>query len=145
MEQTRKDTVIECCAQDTVLQPSTVTQVPQEDGLRHHQKWEESGMSKRKEHKPKSGRICTPTFVSGLKRSIKANPGTPMSILARKRGAHLPTPYTFQQDSVPAHKAKIVQSSLKKNVSNFWDFNTLPPNNLDLNHVTTTCREVGEG
>ncbi|QQP38250.1 Transposable element tcb2 transposase, partial [Caligus rogercresseyi] len=37
------------------------------------------------------------------------------------------TPYTFQQDSVPAHKAKLVQSWLKKNVSNFWDFNTWAP------------------
>ncbi|QQP57147.1 Transposable element tcb1 transposase [Caligus rogercresseyi] len=46
-------------------------------------------MSKRKKHKPRSDRICTPTFVAGLKRSIKANPGTPMSILARKRGVHL--------------------------------------------------------
>ncbi|QQP39095.1 Uncharacterized protein FKW44_019868, partial [Caligus rogercresseyi] len=34
------------------------------------------------------------------------------------------TPYTFQQDSAPAHKAKLVQSWLKKNVPNFWDFNT---------------------
>ncbi|QQP36897.1 Transposable element tcb1 transposase [Caligus rogercresseyi] len=46
-------------------------------------------MSKRKELKLRSDRICTPTFVAGLKRSIKANPGTPMSILARKRGVHL--------------------------------------------------------
>ncbi|QQP49084.1 Uncharacterized protein FKW44_009612, partial [Caligus rogercresseyi] len=49
-------------------------------------KWEESGMSKRKEYKPRYDRICTPTFVAGLKRSIKANLGTPMFILARKRG-----------------------------------------------------------
>ncbi|QQP49525.1 Transposable element tcb1 transposase, partial [Caligus rogercresseyi] len=50
-------------------------------------KWEESGISKRKEHKPRSDRICTPTFVAVLKRSIKVNPGTPMSILAKKRGS----------------------------------------------------------
>ncbi|QQP57858.1 Transposable element tcb1 transposase [Caligus rogercresseyi] len=43
------------------------------------------------------------------------------------------TPYTFQQDSAPAHKAKLVQSWLKKNVPNFWDFNTWPPNSSDLN------------
>ncbi|QQP35912.1 Uncharacterized protein FKW44_020859, partial [Caligus rogercresseyi] len=48
-------------------------------------KWEKSGISKRKKHKPRSDQICTPTFVAGLKRSIKANPGTPMSIVARKR------------------------------------------------------------
>ncbi|QQP37685.1 Transposable element tcb1 transposase, partial [Caligus rogercresseyi] len=40
-------------------------------------KWEESGMSKRKEHKPRSDRICTPTFVAGLKgpsRPIRGRP-----------------------------------------------------------------------
>ncbi|QQP53540.1 Transposable element tcb1 transposase [Caligus rogercresseyi] len=99
-------------------------------------KWEESGMSKRKEHNPG--------------RSIKTNPGTPMSILAKKRGSTCRrpldesvasgTPYTFQKDSVPAHKAKLVQSWLKKNVPNFWDFNTCP-NSPDLNYVTTTCRK----
>ncbi|QQP36881.1 Uncharacterized protein FKW44_022115, partial [Caligus rogercresseyi] len=29
--------------------------------------------------------------------------------------------------------AKLVQSWLKKNVPNFWDFNTWPPNSSDLN------------
>ncbi|QQP50606.1 Uncharacterized protein FKW44_011655, partial [Caligus rogercresseyi] len=52
-------------------------------------KWEKSGMSKRKEHKPRTDQICTPTFVAGLKRSIKANLWTPMSILAKKRWVHL--------------------------------------------------------
>ncbi|QQP53830.1 Transposable element tcb1 transposase, partial [Caligus rogercresseyi] len=36
------------------------------------------------------------------------------------------TPYTFQQDSAPAHKSKLVQYWLKKNLPNFWDFNTWP-------------------
>ncbi|QQP41005.1 Transposable element tcb1 transposase [Caligus rogercresseyi] len=43
------------------------------------------------------------------------------------------TPYTFQQDSALAHTAELVQSWLKKNVPNFWDFNTWPPNCPDLN------------
>ncbi|QQP37132.1 Transposable element tcb1 transposase [Caligus rogercresseyi] len=43
------------------------------------------------------------------------------------------TPYTFQQDSAPVHKAKLVQSWLKKNVPNFWYFNIWPPNSPDLN------------
>ncbi|QQP55252.1 Transposable element tcb1 transposase [Caligus rogercresseyi] len=55
------------------------------------------------------------------------------------------TPYTLQQDSAPAHTAKLVQSWLKKNVPNFWDFNTLPPNSPDLNHATTTCRGSWRG
>ncbi|QQP42463.1 Transposable element tcb1 transposase [Caligus rogercresseyi] len=37
------------------------------------------------------------------------------------------TPYTFQQDSTPAHKAKLVQSWLKKNVPNFWTSIPGPP------------------
>ncbi|QQP36931.1 Uncharacterized protein FKW44_022178, partial [Caligus rogercresseyi] len=36
-------------------------------------------------------------------------------------------------DSAPAHKAKLVQSWLKKNVPNFCDFNTWPPHSPDLN------------
>ncbi|QQP50691.1 Transposable element tcb2 transposase [Caligus rogercresseyi] len=43
------------------------------------------------------------------------------------------TVYTFQQDSAPAHKAKLVQSWLKKNVPNFWDFITWAHNSPDLN------------
>ncbi|QQP48989.1 Transposable element tcb2 transposase [Caligus rogercresseyi] len=43
------------------------------------------------------------------------------------------TPYTFQQDSAPAHKVKLVHFWLKKNIPNFWDFNTWPPNRPDLN------------
>ncbi|QQP50228.1 Transposable element tcb1 transposase [Caligus rogercresseyi] len=43
------------------------------------------------------------------------------------------TPYTFQQDSAPAHKAKLVHFWLKKNVPNFWGINTCPPNSSDLN------------
>ncbi|QQP49348.1 Transposable element tcb1 transposase [Caligus rogercresseyi] len=115
MEQNRRDTVIELlCAGH---RPAAIIKYPRRTVYDITKKWEESGMSKRKEHKPRSDRICTPTFVAGLKRSIMANPGMPMSILARKRG----------QDSAPAHTAKLVQSWLKKNVPNFWDFNTWPP------------------
>ncbi|QQP34817.1 Transposable element tcb1 transposase [Caligus rogercresseyi] len=84
-------------------------------------------MSKRKEHKPRSDRICTPTFVAGLKRSIKANPGTHGQeawgppVVPWMDSVASGTPYTFQQDSAPAHTAKLVQSWLKKNVPNFWD------------------------
>ncbi len=40
---------------------------------------------------------------------------------------------TFQQDSVPCHKAKTVQTWLKENVPHFWDHRTWPPNSPDLN------------
>ncbi|QQP50602.1 Transposable element tcb1 transposase, partial [Caligus rogercresseyi] len=82
-------------------------------------------------HKPRINWICTPTFVAGLKRSIKANPGTPMPILARKRGSTFRCPL----DGLCGLRdpAKLVQSWLKKNVPNFWDFNIWPPNSPDLN------------
>ncbi|QQP55915.1 Transposable element tcb1 transposase [Caligus rogercresseyi] len=86
-------------------------------------------MSKRKEHKPRSDRICTPTFVAGLKSSIKAIrgrpcPSSPESVLKTVVVPWMDyvasgTPYTFQQVS-----AGLVQSWLKKNAPNFWDFNT---------------------
>ncbi|QQP36201.1 Uncharacterized protein FKW44_021224, partial [Caligus rogercresseyi] len=44
----------------------------------------------------------------------------------------------------PAHKAKLVQSWLKKNVPNFWDFNTCPPTAPNFNQCDYNCREVGE-
>ncbi|QQP34737.1 Transposable element tcb2 transposase, partial [Caligus rogercresseyi] len=107
-------------------------------------KWEESGMSKRKEHKPRSDRICTPTLVAGLKRSIKANPGRPMSILTRKRGVHLssspdgtlwpPGPCTHSSRTRrPPTRPNLCSPWLKKNMPNFGDFNTWPPNSPDLN------------
>ncbi|QQP41526.1 Hypothetical protein FKW44_015929 [Caligus rogercresseyi] len=63
-------------------------------------------MSKRKEHKPRSDRICTPTFVAGSQESIKANPRTscPSSPGSVLKTVVVPwmdsvasgTPYTFQ-------------------------------------------------
>ncbi|QQP55037.1 Transposable element tcb2 transposase [Caligus rogercresseyi] len=124
MEQTQRDTVIELlCGGHRPAAIIKLLKYPRRTVYDITKKWEESGMSKRKEHKPRSDRICTSSFVAGLKKSIKANPGTPMSILAKKRG----------QDSTPAHKAKLVQSCLKKNFPNFWEFNTWPPNSPDLN------------
>ncbi|QQP51042.1 Transposable element tcb2 transposase, partial [Caligus rogercresseyi] len=48
---------------------------------------------------------------------------------------------TFQQDSAPVHKAKLVQSWLKNNVPNFWDSNTWPPNSpgLKLMRLPLVC------
>ncbi|QQP37616.1 Uncharacterized protein FKW44_017939, partial [Caligus rogercresseyi] len=94
-------------------------------------KWEESGMSKRKEHKPRSGWICTPTFVAGLKRSIKAIRGRPCPSSPGSVRSTCRRPLDGLcglQDP-----AKLVHSWLKKNVPNFWDFNTWPPNSSDLN------------
>ncbi|QQP56066.1 Uncharacterized protein FKW44_000615, partial [Caligus rogercresseyi] len=118
MEQTRRGTVIELlCAGHRPAAIIKLLKYPRRTVYDITKKWEESGMSKRKEHNPRSDRICTSSFVAGLKKSIKANPGTPMSILARKRppvvvpwmeSVTSGTTYTFQQDSTPAHKAKLV-------------------------------------
>ncbi len=43
-----------------------------------------SGGTKRKAHKKPRDRICSPTFLAGLKRSIMANPRTSMSMHAKK-------------------------------------------------------------
>ena len=45
-----------------------------------------SGNVSRAPHKPMTDRKLTPRFLNGLKRSIKANPTIPMTILAQKRG-----------------------------------------------------------
>jgi hypothetical protein len=42
-------------------------------------------------------------------------------------------PYTFQQDSAPAHTAKKTLELLKFKVPNFWRPNTWPSNSPDLN------------
>jgi len=41
--------------------------------------------------------------------------------------------FTFQQDSAPAHKAKVVQEWLKASVPHFWDPQTWPSNSPDMN------------
>uniref|UniRef100_A0A0K2U2D3 Tc1-like transposase DDE domain-containing protein n=1 Tax=Lepeophtheirus salmonis TaxID=72036 RepID=A0A0K2U2D3_LEPSM len=42
-------------------------------------------------------------------------------------------PYKFQQDSAPAHKAKIVQELLEQNVPDCWPPLYWPANSPDLN------------
>ena len=44
-----------------------------------------TGKVKSKAHKSRSDKKRTPIFLAGLKRSINASPGTPMSVLAKKR------------------------------------------------------------
>ncbi|QQP58425.1 Hypothetical protein FKW44_003740 [Caligus rogercresseyi] len=95
------------------------------------------GMSMRKEHKPKSDQMCTPHLwlVSEVH---QGQSGDAHSILARKRGVHFSSSpgWTLCASGttvhIPAglgvaHKATTCASWLKKNVPNFWDFNTWPP------------------
>ncbi|QQP53214.1 Transposable element tcb2 transposase [Caligus rogercresseyi] len=51
-----------------------------------------------------------------------------------------------QQDSAPIHKAKLLQSWLKKNVPSFWDFNIWPPQQPRPEPMRLLLvGEVGEG
>lgn len=49
-------------------------------------RFDETGEDQRAAHKPRRGRILTPRFLAGLKRSVNANPALPLSTLAKKRG-----------------------------------------------------------
>ncbi|QQP52578.1 Transposable element tcb2 transposase [Caligus rogercresseyi] len=189
MEQTRRDMVIELlCAGHRPAAIIKLLMYPRRTVYDSTKKWEESGMSKRKEHKPTKGNNllmslktkCTGhlRFFSDAKvftvdrssnrrndRWICRDPidvsmvfrtENPASIMVLgvicSNGAVMPphffgpkekvnmevylnvvVPWMDFQDSAPAHKAKLVQSWLKKNVPNFWDFNTWPPNSPDLN------------
>ncbi|QQP51700.1 Uncharacterized protein FKW44_013136 [Caligus rogercresseyi] len=118
MEQTRRDTVIELlCAGHC---PAAIIKLLKYPGGRSTT----SPRSGRSQGCPR-GRSTAQEWpdlhahiFGGLKRSIKANPGTPMSILGI-------------QELCP--EGQLVQSWLKKNVPNFWDFSTWPPNSPDLN------------
>ena len=48
-------------------------------------RFDSSGHNQRSPHKPRSDKILTSRFLAGLKRSIKANPITSFSTLAKKR------------------------------------------------------------
>ncbi len=86
MEQRRCDTICELVraghgASDiiklTKYKKSTVYDVVK--------RFRDSGVSKRKDHSPRSDKVRTPCFLAGLKCSINANPATPMSVHAKKR------------------------------------------------------------
>ena len=47
--------------------------------------------------------------------------------------------YTFQQDSAPAYKAKIVQNYLGQNEPNFWILDFGLPTPPTSTHVISTC------
>ncbi|QQP51944.1 Transposable element tcb1 transposase [Caligus rogercresseyi] len=90
-------------------------------------------MSKRKEHKPRvtesARHICgwSQEVHQGTIRGrpCPSSPGAwgPPVVVPWMASVASGTPYTFQKDSAPAHTAKLVQSWLKKNVPNDWDFN----------------------
>ena len=48
-------------------------------------RFDETGKDQRADHKPRRGRILTPRFKAGLKRSVNANLALPLFTLAKKR------------------------------------------------------------
>jgi hypothetical protein len=67
----------------TKLSSSTVYDV--------YKAFKETGKAERKHHAPRCDAKRTPRFVAGLKRSITANPSTPMTTLAKNRSVSVST------------------------------------------------------
>ncbi|QQP37045.1 Transposable element tcb1 transposase, partial [Caligus rogercresseyi] len=97
-------------------------------------------ITKKKEHKPRIDWTCTPSFVAGLKRPIKANtyihpPGsvgtTYRRLLNGLCGLRDPVHIPAGLGARPQGQTCAVW--LKKNMPNFWDFNTWPFTSPDLN------------
>ncbi|QQP51699.1 Uncharacterized protein FKW44_013135 [Caligus rogercresseyi] len=140
MEQTRRDTVIELlCAGHRPAAITKLLKYPRRTVYGITKKWEESEMSKRKSTSlgvTESARPHLWQVSRGPSRPIQGRPcpsspgawGPPV-VVPWMDSVTSGTPYT----SAPAHTAKLVQSWLKKNVPNFWDFNTWPPNSPGLN------------
>ena len=50
-----------------------------------YKRWNEDNVDVRKAHESRADKKRTPRFLAGLSRSIDTSPGTPMSVLAKKR------------------------------------------------------------
>lgn len=68
-----------------------LTNLPRATVYRVYNTFMKSGDVSRKKHAPRSDKKRTPRFLAGLKRSIKANPGTPMTTLAKNRNVSTKT------------------------------------------------------
>lgn len=92
MEQARRSAVVELArAGKRASEIATLLSYPRSTVYDIYNKWKSSGQWTRKVHGPRRDRKRTPTFLAGLKRSITANPSTPMNTLAKKRSVHRST------------------------------------------------------
>ena len=74
-------------------------------------------------------RLCTTDYVKALREKIVPW----MRKVAEDHGqGGRPAPFVFQQDSAPAHKARITLDFLKEEGINFWGPDMWPPNSPDL-------------
>ena len=85
MEQRRRDAVVELfCAGHGPADISRLLKYNKQTVYGIVKRFKTKGDSQRKKHNPRKDRIRTPRFLSGLKKSIKASPGTPMTVLTKK-------------------------------------------------------------
>ncbi len=92
MEQDRRTTVLELFrVGNTARDIITLTKYPASTVYRTIQRFKKEGTTHRSKHRPRSDRKRFPRFVAGLNKSIRANPGTPMTVLAKNRDVHVST------------------------------------------------------
>ena len=87
MEQAKRNAITEL--RSAVRSPADIAKVlkyPRTTVYDVCKKYNRSGDVLRAPHKPRRDRKLISRFINGLKRSVKANPTTLMTILAKKRG-----------------------------------------------------------
>ena len=87
MEQAKRNAIAELrLAGRSHADITKVTKYPRTTVLDVCKKYDRSGDVSRAPDKPRRDRKLISRFLNGLKRSVKANPTTPMTILAKKTG-----------------------------------------------------------
>ena len=81
------------------------------------------------------GNKCPPIFI---KQGVKINAQVYQKLLRYNvlpwlKATYPNGNYVFQQDSAPAHKAKITQEWMKRNLANYWPWTLWPPSSPCLN------------
>ena len=85
MEQTRRSAICELRRAGNTPLKIIKFLIPRQTVYDVCKRFDEMGKEQRSAHNSRRDRILKPTFLAGLKRSIKANPAVPMTELAKKR------------------------------------------------------------
>ena len=80
-----------CAARGTPLKIIKLLKYPRQTVYDVCKRFDEIGKEQRSAHNSRRDRILKPTFLAGLKRSIKANPAVPMTELEKKRSISVMT------------------------------------------------------
>ena len=87
MEQAKRNAIVELRrAGRSPADIAKILKYPRRTVYEVCKRYDRSGDVSRAPHKPRRDRKLTPRFLNGLKRSVKASPTTPMTILAKKKG-----------------------------------------------------------